>query len=801
MPRDKREKMDQQTLEAICMQEIQSAIGNIGGLVSGQRDQALRYYLALPFGNEQPDRSQVVMSEVRDAIEGMLPGLLKIFYSADQMVKFEPQGPEDEKACKQATEYCNYIFMRDNPGFTLLYTWVKDALLEKVGIIKWWWDDKEDMTEESYNGMSDDRFVELVADDAIEVIEHTESETTAELLDPNTGAPITIPQKTHDVKVKRTKKRGRVRIANVPPEEFLISRDGTTIANARFVGHRVTKTVSELVAMGFSRDSIEDLPAEDQNMWSGEAVTRRAKDDETGSSIPQSLDTSMRRVTVIEGYYRVDADGDGIAELRQIWSSNQGKILDKEDGTPSDEVFNGQMAPMAAMCPCPLPHRFFGLSLADLTTDLQEIKSAVFRQLLDNMYLMNNARSELVMPTGEDVNIDDWLSNRPGGMVRTRGTGAGGRNIFPLETQPLGPFVLPTLDYLDTVKENRTGVTKYNQGLDPDSLNKTAHGINLITNFALDRQLLIAQIFAEGGMKDAFRGILQCASQNQMKARVIRLRNEWVPMDPREWAHLEDMTITVGIGNGNKTEMAQQVMALLSVQKEMAAGGLNQVVGPKEIYNAAAKFVEAIGLKTPDPYFRDPTAPPDEAHPAQQPPPPTPEMIAVLGQQNVDTGKVENDKQKIALDAADKQQQRALDGRKLDLDAQFKDRELAIREREALIKEHELGIKDFQARSGHAIETARLQDGQDARKQDHETARQGALNDAMTPAEGQPHPLETMTHILASHGQMMQQHGAALDKLASGIDRMAQPKSGRMIQRGPGNWEFQHAPTPQQPIN
>jgi len=606
-------------IQQIVAAESQDAIGNVGGLVSSQRETALKYYLGLPFGNEQDDRSQIVMTEVRDVLEGALPTMLKIFTSSDDVVRFEPQSPEDEQAAQQATDYINYIFYRKNPGFKILYTWFKDALLSKVGVVKWWWDENKDVTEESYNGLDDMGLAQLLADPDVEPIEHSAEPEVLEMMDPMTGQPQQQQVMTHSVKVKRTKSYDQARIANVPPEEFLISRDATDIMGARFVGHRVTKTVSELIAMGFDPDVVDQIPTEDQTYWSTEYIVRRQKDDEFGASIPQSVDPSQRRVTVVEGYYRMDADGDGIAELRQIWHGNL--------GTPilSNIMWDSDRPPFAALTPFPMPHRFFGLSLADMVQDLQLYKSTLLRQISDNIYFTTNARHKVKMTSPDSVNIDDVLSSTPGGIIRMK---ADGSDVEPVGAAPMPNFAYQLLEYLDTIKENRTGVTRYNQGLDADSLNQTATGVNQILNQAMDRLLLIARVFAETGVKDLFKGLLGLICQHQDKASVIRLRNTWVQMDPREWNRMDDITVHVGLGTGDKMESARVLTQLLAVQEKMAmAGNPGGMVRPKNTFNLLSEFAKAAGQKNIDQFFTDPDSPQAQETMQQQAQKPNPEMM------------------------------------------------------------------------------------------------------------------------------------------------------------------------------
>ncbi|HEX4569950.1 MAG TPA: hypothetical protein VH184_05970 [Dongiaceae bacterium] len=304
--------------------------------------------------------------------------------------------------------------------------------------------------------------------------------------------------------------------------------------------------------------------------------------------------------------------------------------------------------PFRAWTPIPQPHKFFGLSLADLTMDLQLAQSTVVRQLLDNMYRVNNGRSAI---SGK-VNIEDMLTVRPGGLVRMTDPNALPEgHIMPLVTPPLGNMAYPLLEFLDGKQESRTGITRYNQGLDANTLNKTATGINTITGYAQQRQELIARNAAEMLVAGIFKSILELVCKHQQEPRIIRLRNQWVPMDPREWQDQMDVTVTVGLGTGNKDQQLGHLMMILQVQREAMAqlGPGNPLVGLENIYHTLEKICENAGLKTANPYFRDPGsahAPAFAEATAGGPasaPPPDPRALAAQGKAQADLVRARNE--------------------------------------------------------------------------------------------------------------------------------------------------------------
>lgn len=664
-------KMSDSTLKAVCSAEIRRSIGYMGGTIAFERQKSLDYYLGRPFGNEIEGQSSVVSTDVADVIESILPSLLKIFTSGDSVVKFEPQGPEDEKVAQQATDYCNWIFNRDNDGFTILYDWMKDALLQKLGVVKIWWDEREEETEEEYENLTDDEFAQLLSDEEVEPIEHTErpdpmfnpeapppvapgSQVAPDGVPPpaappspdaQAGMPIMgmggnggPPPMLHDVKVKRVKTIGRVKIMAVPPEEFYVSPGTRDNDGAILMAHKKRTTRSKLVEEGYDRKLVDMIPPYDPNIDTGEEASRWADQEMADSGGGDSLDPAAEYVWVTECYIRVDYDGDGKTELRKVTlggAGDGGEILDNE---------MVEARPFFFLCPIRTPHVLIGRSVADLVMDLQLIKSTVQRGVLNNMYLINSPQTVIV---DGQVNLDDLLTRRPGGVVRTKQLEALKQMTTP---SVMGP-ALQTLEYFDSVRETRTGVTRYNQGLEADSLNKTASGVNQIMNAAQQRIELIARIFAETGVKELFRGILRLVSKHQQKSRLIRLRQEWVPMDPREWNTSMDVTTNVGLGTGSKDQMLAHTMTIIGLQEKVAqAGNPGGMVDPKKVYNAIEKVVENAGLKSIDPFFNDPDKvkqQQEQSGQPPQPPPPDPKQIEAQGAMM----KAQNDQQAMQRQA------------------------------------------------------------------------------------------------------------------------------------------------------
>ena len=447
-------KMDDIEFQGIVRNEIEQALGHYDTEYSQDRIDAMDYYLGEPFGNEQPDRSQVVSTEVSDTIEHIMPSLMRIFTQSDDYVRFVPHGPEDVAIAEQASDYCNWVINNDNRGFEIMHNWFKDALILKSGVVKFYWDEIIEVETEEYEGLNEDELTMLIADPEVKVVSRDER-TIGEDMEGPEGIIIPAPI-IYDVKIKRTKNSGNVRIENVPPEEFLIGNRAKSLDDANFVAHRSTMTVSDLVSMGYERDEVEQY-AGYTDLDISEERTSRFEDLET-SAVSDSNDPTMRNVLVTECYIRSDYDGDGVAEFRRVLTVGNGyHILENEE---FDHI------PFAMLSPILMPHRAIGRSVAELVMDVQLIKSTLMRQLLDNIYNTNNAR---VVAVEGQVNLDDLLTNRPGGIVRTRTAGA----VQPLQVPEVSSSVFPALNYMDSVREQRTGISKQSMGLDAESLQST----------------------------------------------------------------------------------------------------------------------------------------------------------------------------------------------------------------------------------------------------------------------------------------------------------------------------------------
>ena len=665
--------LDSGTIKGILENEIDNSLGYIDSETVEDRKRALEYYLRQPYGNEVEGRSQIVTGEVAEAIDGALPQLIRVFTTTEDIVYFEPKSPGDEESAKQATDYCNWVFYRENDGLLILHNWFKDALLQKVGVVKSYWDERVDVIKEEYENLSEDELALLLADQSLEVIkQEVEFEEVVDML----GNVMQIPK--YEVYVQRKKEYGCVKIENVPPEEFLISKSAKDIETAQFVAHRRLMPRSDLIALGYDKEMVDSLPTYNDLEFSEERVARFQNGEQPDQNI--SLDQSMQTVEVYECYIRIDEDEDGIAELRKIVYCGS-EILDDEE---CDYI------PFHSICPIPIPHKFFGQSLADRVVDIQLEKSTITRQSLDNMYLTNNAR---VGAVDGQVNLDDLLNATPGGIIRLKSPNA----LVPLTVQSTFGQALPMMEYLDQVQAKRTGVNDAQQGLDPDVLsNVTAAAVAAMMKSNSGKLELIARVFAETGVKSLFKGILHLMTKYQNKPKLIRMRGRYAEFDPRTWANEYDVSVNVGLGSGDREQKLAMLQMILSKQEQIIQqyGPANPLVSVGQYRNTLAKFIEAAGFKDSTEFMNEITPEVDAA--LSQPQPPAPDAQAEVAQM---LAQVEREKTqaKAQIDAA------KLDLERQTLEAEYtrKGIEMQMKNQrdaaELRIKEAELAVKQLQA--------------------------------------------------------------------------------------------------------
>lgn len=691
--------MSDETISTILDAHIRSAEEWMGSEIQKQQAKAMEYYFGEPEGDLSPpdvdDRSDIVDTVVSDQIEWLMPTLMEIFYASGDPVRFTPTKAGDEDAADQMTLVVNHVVNVQNPGFQIFEDWFKSALLSKIGIVKVWWQVDTTSTRETYQALTDIQLAILTQDAEVVItsvesfvdpqaeraamsqyqqqVEMYQAQQAGQQLPPGPdGSPapqLPPPQpidteqlpRMYNVVLTRSKKTGHIALETVMPEDFLVSSRSRRVRDG-FCAHRLRKTLSDLKAEGY--ENVDLIDSEPNAVSADMSELALARQNEQNRVVTNALDDgfgddSQRMVELYECYLPIDVDGDGISEWRKITKAGNA-ILD-------NEVIDGP--PFALVSPISIPGLLIGRSIADLSMPIQRIKTKFLRGLDDNMQIQINGRVGLIE---NQVNINDWLDNRPGGAVRVKSAGA----IFPI-TQGMSDTAgaMQLLQYVDTMAQERTGITKYSQGLDADTLNHTASGIKRITARADLRVKMIARKFAETGVTDLFRLIQKLLMQHQDKPMAIAVsQGKWVDIDPRVWRNEYSMKVVVGTGTGDMAERVGSLTQLFGMQQALAQSPNPQIAGmvtPQNLQRTVHEIVKALQLGEPSMFVSDPPPPP----PAPPAPPPDPQAQLIAGQIQVEREraqlKQQTDAAKMELDARlQAQHEQLLDTRERDVAAQ-----------------------------------------------------------------------------------------------------------------------------------
>ena len=585
---------------------------------------ALNLYFARPLGNEIENRSQVVLPEVADTVDWIMPQLMRMFAASKHICRFEPEGPQDVDQAEIETQAVNHIFMKGNNGFFVLHDFFKDALILRNGYASVDWVEEESTAVESYSGLTEDEMMEVLQADEkteIEVIEQREYPMTdhpevAKLMQGGAPAPINpqAPQQPlmlWDIKIRRTSKVGKVKVECNPTEEMRVSPQVRgNLEESPFTLRKSDKTRSDLIADGHPRDVVDKLSPGTPQWFSMVALARNEVTDE--NSVENPGDHAMQLIEVRRVALRVDYDNDGIAELRRVLVAGD-KILENE------EI---EETPYCSCVPKRMPHRHIGISITDTLSDLQVIKTQLYRAGLDNLALANNTRTAV---DWKNCNLDDLMTSRPGGVVR--GNGAPSNWVMPL-VQPsnLVEQVIPAMEYTDRLREMRTGVGRDTVGLDADALQDVTKGGQLAAMSAASLKIeLIARLLAEG-VKDIFTKIHNCIIRHQDGPLEFELAGRWIKTDPTSWRRRTKVTPNVGLGSGNREEARANLNLLSNMQDKLAQAGM---VGPKQMYETFKRGCEILGFENPQAFALDPSGPEYQQLMAQRPPqPPDPRVQA-----------------------------------------------------------------------------------------------------------------------------------------------------------------------------
>jgi hypothetical protein len=625
--------MDDEELLSLVADERKQSIGfNHDEELSSERQRALQY--AKGEMKDMPtlfNRSKAVSTDIADAVETVLPDLMEIFTGGDDVAVFQPQGQDDEDKAKQETDYVNHVVFQENEGFLALYSIVKDALTVKTGIAKWWWEERPTCDEQKFQDQDEDTVKVIAQEQEGEIVDLVRDEQTG----------------LYAFTLRNEGKDGTLKIKAVPPEDFTVARDTVSLRETTYCAMRSRPRAQDLIRDGYEQDKVDKLPASTRTGGDG---VEEARDTAAEHDVQPTNSSKLRIVEVVEHYIRID---DTI--WRVLTGDNEAVLIDK---TEVDAI------PFAAITPYLIPHRFYGQSIADKLFEIQRIKTALMRMFLDSGYFAMNQRFEVSEDASNDFTITDLLRNEPGVPVRSRT----GEAVRPIMAGSINFPALEALEYMSTVSEQRTGVVRNAQGLNPDTLHDTAKGAMALMGAAQKRIRLVARIFAETGLKDLFLGVHATLRQHATKAATVRLRGKWVEVDPSTWGMRKDMSIELGVGAGGREHeliMMGQASQAMEQIVTMQGGPTGPIVTEANVYAFAKRMFErGFGFKSADAYLSDPTQ--AQAAP-QQPPPPDPKMAEVQGR--LQLAKDEQDV-RLSMDQKKAQDDAALGRYKADLEHQ-----------------------------------------------------------------------------------------------------------------------------------
>ena len=670
------EEMDEEEIKSYVGHLLDDAISYSDDELGQDRITSGKYYSGHIPEQDDEGRSGVVSYDVRDTVNSILPSMMRIFFGTKNILTFTPNGPEDVQMAEQCSDYINNLLMEQQPDFfNTMMSVFQDALIRRTGVMKYWWEEAESVKSSKFSGLDEQQAQMIAGEEDVESVDMEQSDQTPD------GIPL------FNVTVKRRIKKGKIRVEALPPEEFLIDRRAKSVMEADIVSHRSYKTISELTSLGYDPEMLEEHASADAAFGSNEEfISRHSDAPDRGRT---HMEPAQRRVLYCESYINLDVDQDGISELRRICTI--GNTHNVVDNGPCDYI------PFVLFCPAPEPHTAIGASITDIVADIQRIKSAILRNVMDSLVMAVNPR---MLVLENSVNLKDVLNTEVGSIIRARTPGA----VTQLDMPFVGSAALPILGMLDEIKSTRTGITKASQGMDSENLQSaTRLAVDSTVKAAQAHIELIARIFAESGLKPLYKGILQLIHKHQDREMMTRLRNQWIPIDPRYWDADMDVMVDIPLGAGNDMEKMQFLSTIAQKQETLLQqyGLENPIVNLGQYHTTLSRMVQLAGFKDPEAFFGDPAQ--------YQPPPKEPE-------------KPSPEEQYIQIQAQKAQADAQNDMGKLELDREKMIR-LDDREKDRIESQAELSIMDMQAKYNTQMDGSKLKAMMD---RDREEMKQNA---------------------------------------------------------------------------
>jgi hypothetical protein len=576
-------------LSSLVESAIKTSVGYYDSKLSNERKEVIDYYHGTKPNQFHSGSSKYISMDVYDAVESMKAVLLETFAAGNQIVRFAPQGEDDVQLAQVATDYCDYVVFRQNSGYQLFSTVITDGLLARVGIAKVYWEKNIEMVEEEFSSLTDDELDAIYASDDFEDVDADRDEDT--FLWSGT--------------VSRKVNRSQVRIDPVPPEEFLVTPQATSLQDAQFVAHRTRKTLSELIKEGYDKKLVDSISAGDNSELTMDPEVL-ARFEEIGAdrlNLNGELQAQTREVIVYECYVYIDMEGDGIAKLYKVTKAGS-VILDYE---------RVDRKPFVHFTPLPIPHSFYGSNYAYKVIPTQNARTALVRGIIDHTMITNNPRMMVVK--GALSNPKELIENRLGGIVNvSRPDG-----LAPLPQSSLNPFVFQTVQLLDEDKEEATGVSKLSQGLNKDAVSKqnSQAMVENLVSLSMQREKILARNFAYQFLTQLYLEVYRLVTANEREEKVLQIAGNFTRMYPSTWDERSDVMVEMKLGYGESEAEANKFLAyhqMMSQDPQMAP-----MYQAQNKYNVIRTILDKSGIKNTNDFI----TPPDQI------PPPQPDPMAM----------------------------------------------------------------------------------------------------------------------------------------------------------------------------
>ena len=565
--------------------------------IGQQRDKGHRYYYGQPLGNERTGRSQHVSMDVFDAVESVKAMLMETFSADRDICRFDPQTSEDFVPAKMATALTNFIFYRENKGSKILHDVIHDALVAKTGIVKRYYKNYYEYDEETFEGLDEAGFSMLASDEAVTITEYAEEAQAVQAQDPQTGQIIEASQVMYSGELVRKIDKSKICIEVIPPEDFLITPRATDEEDADFCSHRTSRTRGELLSEGYDPELVQRLD-EDKDLHEDGSLGRDSVDNYRHDDSYEA-DNDREYVTIYESYMKKYRDDLQKCVVLKVLHSRR-VLLDLEIVSEK---------PFRYFTPFPLPHRFHGMSLADVLFDIQKTQSSLKRGVVDHTFMTNTSR--FIANLSLVKNPRDLLDNKVGAIIDVNSPNP--ENVVrPMPMPNLSGTVFQAIENLETEKEARSGMSRMARGMDSTVVSKQ-NSSDLITQFmnASNRRIMVmARNLAENFLKPLMHDIYRLAIENEKAEKMIQLDGQFVPVNPQFLGDRTEMSVAVAL---TPEEQAQEAQMLLSLDGQFTMNpndpNLGGMYGAPQRHAMLSRAFELLNIKNGASFLFDPNSP------------------------------------------------------------------------------------------------------------------------------------------------------------------------------------------------